>query len=57
MNDKACWYRDCTSEGLPRPLFAQSHRLHASLRLCERHLSELARDPDSAAARVERPRG
>lgn len=55
MVDKTCWFRGCTSDGLPRPVFARAHDLHASLRLCERHMSELSRDPDRAATAVEGP--
>lgn len=45
MDDrKRCWFRGCAVEGLPRPVFAQTHGLPATIRLCDRHLSTL--DPD-----------
>lgn len=56
MNAMRCWYRGCTEQGDPRPLFAHAHGLSASIRLCDRHLSELAREPDRAIVVIERPR-
>lgn len=55
MNEKQCWYRRCEAQGDTRPLFARSHDLPAGLRLCDRHLSVLARSPESAPAAIERP--
>ena len=55
MVDRGCWYMGCMNDGLPRPIFAQAHDLHASLRLCERHMSELSREPDRAGTLVHRP--
>ena len=59
--DKECSFRGCTAVGLPRPLFARVHDLPMTLRLCERHLSELSRQPELASSSVERvsehPRG
>jgi hypothetical protein len=56
MNAMRCWYRGCLDHGDPRPLFAYAHGLPASIRLCDRHISELARDPDRAASMIDRPR-
>jgi hypothetical protein len=55
MNPLLCWYRGCAAPGDPRPLFAYAHGLPAAVRLCDRHMSELARDSDRAAELVERP--
>lgn len=55
MNEKQCWYRGCEARGETRPLFAHSHNLPAPLRLCDRHLSELARARETAASSIERP--
>ena len=53
--EKRCWFRGCGAVGEPRPTFGRAHELPITLRLCERHLSELARDPARAAIVVERP--
>ena len=55
MNAMRCWYRGCLEQGDPRPLFAHAHDLPAAIRLCDRHVSELAREPDRAAKAIERP--
>lgn len=54
MNER-CWYRGCDKPGETRPIFAHAHDLAAGLRLCDAHLSEIAHDPDHAAAWVCRP--
>jgi hypothetical protein len=55
MVGKRCWFKACLKQGEPRPIFAHAHALPASLRLCDRHLSELAQDPDNATTSIERP--
>jgi hypothetical protein len=56
VNAMRCWYRGCVEQGDRRPLFANAHGLPASIRLCDRHLSELAREPDRTAIAIERTR-
>ena len=52
---KRCWYMGCQAEGEHRPLYATAHGLHAGLRLCRRHMTELSTDPSRAATAVARP--
>lgn len=55
VNDKRCWFRDCEALGEPRPIFAHGHDLPAAVRLCDRHLSELVREPGCVGELIERP--
>lgn len=43
--DLKCWAIDCQRLGESRPVFAHVHRLPATLRLCDPHLSTLSSDP------------
>ncbi len=55
MHHMRCWYRGCDKPGDSRPIFAQVHSLPGAMKLCDRHMSELAREPDMVSTAIERP--
>jgi hypothetical protein len=50
-----CWFRGCLWAGEPRPLFAHSHELPATLRLCQAHMSVVDARPALLLTEVARP--
>ena len=52
---KRCWFRGCPGPGEPRPLFAVSHGLPATVRLCGRHMTVLSNDLRRIASDLVNP--